>query len=128
MHSALDSTKHSSDFLTSEENSLEEGMSLIKSHLGIASIKADELIAPLSILKAQTARTEFRGGQAGGISTLDYETKIINGITKFSPNPINVRVRCVARKRYPLADDLCQLFKNSATKLPNSKSSLTGYI
>ena len=58
------------------------------------------LLPALSILRNLASMTEYRGGQAGGISTLEYSPQ---------HEPICTRVRCVARKRYTLADRIISL-------------------
>lgn len=58
------------------------------------------ILPPLKILEAQTASTEVRGGQAGGISIFEYPS------SGGEPN-VN-RVRLVARKRWPLAKNLAE--------------------
>lgn len=93
-----------------------------------------ELLPPLFILQAQTAATEVRGGQAGGISSISYKT----GTSKsggsgfegqFDGGEINIpnifRVRCVARKRYPLAADLAQLFVKKNGGEPDASVAVT---
>lgn len=68
---------------------------------------------PIDILEAQTAATEIRGGQAGGYSSIEWPTLEDNvPVCK----PISCRVRCVARKRWPLAADLSKLYKSKAIK------------
>ena len=109
------------------ESFMEEGESKPQVQ-GVSTDKLNEfeLISPLEILRLQTARTEFRGGQAGGISSFEYDNKELNGLGKLASDPSCVRVRCVSRKRYPLADDLNKLYKNSTTKLPSIKSTISG--
>ena len=66
------------------------------------------LLKPLEILRAQAACTEIRGGQAGGISCLEFESRhhiIPHKIfaerdfidLKDQLNPHMTRVRCVTR-------------------------------
>ena len=66
------------------------------------------LLKPLEILRAQAACTEIRGGQAGGISCLEFKSrhhiiphKISTGRDfidlKDQLNPHMTRVRCVTR-------------------------------
>ena len=78
-----------------------------------------ELLPPLEILQSQTSSTEIRGGQAGGISSMEYEVDGHAVTAEDSANKRNIvkeinphcaRVRCVARKRYPLAFDLRNLY------------------
>ena len=95
-----------------------------------------ELLSPLFILQAQTASTEVRGGQAGGISSIEYKSgtsKKGSGASgfenKFEGGEINTpkmfRVRCVARKRYPLASDLAELFLKKNGGEPDSSVAVT---
>jgi hypothetical protein len=95
----------------------------------------DVAVLPLKILESQTASTEVRGGQAGGYSSLEYNwVKIAESSTfdalvqpKTVAVPTNTRVRCVARKRYPLAADLAGLFlKTRLGKQLSSDGTLTG--
>lgn len=72
----------------------------------------------IQVLEAQTACTEVRGGQAGGISCLEFDD--INSHESF-----NLRVRCVARKRFPLAADLAALFNKQAKRELRKKSVIT---
>jgi hypothetical protein len=74
------------------------------------------MLSPLEILEAQTACTEIRGGQAGGISCIET---VGFGNTKMT------RVRCVARKRHPLAADLAKLYRREAPSLPDANSVVT---
>ena len=76
-----------------------------------------ELLSLTKILQAQTACTEVRGGQAGGISCLQFNSK--------KENPSNCRVRFVARKRYPLAKDLVDLFRKQKGNDPLENSDFT---
>lgn len=85
----------------------------------------DESLMPiLTILQAQASATEIRGGQAGGISSLEFDTLrprsefAQESSTHRPPNrvpsrPHVIRVRCVARKRYPLATDLINLYHSN---------------
>ena len=70
---------------------------------------ATHLFLPsLDILQAQISSTEIRGGQAGGISSMEkYKEKA---------QVISSRVRAVARKRYPLAVDLAQKYRKHSAK------------
>lgn len=74
------------------------------------------LLPPLKILENQALRTEMRGGQAGGISSLATH--------KNSINPYSVRVRIVGRKRHPLAVDLIESLKKKigTTKLDTTST------
>jgi hypothetical protein len=99
------------------------------SHAGSAP-----LLDPLFILEAQTAATEVRGGQAGGISSIEYtQSKAAGGSSgydaKFSSGgesiPNMFRVRAVARKRYPLAKDLAQKFLDRFGRQPDSSLAVT---
>jgi hypothetical protein len=83
----------------------------------------DCLLSPFEILQSQTACTEIRGGQAGGISciefdaagnmsTIDDSSSSENKALIHGKHPRSSRVRCVARKRYPLATDLVNLLRN----------------
>ena len=95
----------------------------------------DKPVLPLNILESQTASTEVRGGQAGGFSSLEYTwvkkpaagaLGAVIGET-LQAVPTSNRVRCVARKRYPLAADLAGLFlKTRSGKQLDSSGSLTG--
>lgn len=99
------------------------------SHAGAAP-----LLEPLFILEAQTAATEVRGGQAGGISSIEYkegrsrstgsgfEAKFAGG-AELIPNMF--RVRAVARKRYPLARDLAQKFLSRFGRQPDGSIAVT---
>jgi hypothetical protein len=69
---------------------------------------------PIDILEAQTAATEIRGGQAGGYSSIEWPPVLGDNVPVCKP--ISCRVRCVARKRYPLAADLSKLYKSKAIK------------
>jgi hypothetical protein len=102
-----------------------------------------DLLPPLFILEAQTASTEVRGGQAGGISSIEYKnggsnegTSFIDKVNggssfenRFEGKEINApkmfRVRCVARKRYPLAGDLAGLFLKKNGGEPDSSVAVT---
>jgi hypothetical protein len=93
-----------------------------------------ELLSPLFILQAQTASTEVRGGQAGGISSIEYKcsskkTGRSGFENQFEGGEINTpkmfRVRCVARKRYPLASDLADLFLKKNGGEPDSRVAVT---
>lgn len=94
-----------------------------------------ELLPPLYILQAQTASTEVRGGQAGGISSIEYKsgTPKSSGTSQFAnqfeggtvDSPKIFRVRCVARKRYPLASDLADLFLKKNGGNPDSSVAVT---
>jgi len=72
----------------------------------------------LSLLYFNSACTEIRGGQAGGISSLEYDR---------IQSKMN-RVRAVARKRYPLAVDLVNLYKRTAGTGTASRSTLKSFI
>lgn len=78
-------------------------------------------LSPLDILKAQTSCTEVRGGQAGGYSTIEYHNTTISHVRC-------TRVRCVARKRHPLAADLAKLYLTCGGRDPDPSSSLTGFV
>lgn len=93
-----------------------------------------ELLPPLFILQAQTASTEVRGGQAGGISSIEYKSGSSKGAsgTGFGNQfggeintPKMFRVRCVARKRFPLAADLAELFLKKNGGQPDSSVAVT---
>lgn len=101
-------------------------------HSGESDKHSDDcarLMLPISILQNQTACTEARGGQAGGISYLDfcpnYKTAQSSSVfdDQFSSlhdmEPLVTRVRMVANKRTPLADELASLFMEKQL-LPNS--------
>jgi hypothetical protein len=99
------------------------------SHAGTA-----QLLEPLFILEAQTAATEVRGGQAGGISSIEYRQAKARAAgshfdAKFSAGgdviPDMFRVRAVARKRYPLARDLAQKFLDRYGRQPDSSVAVT---
>jgi len=100
------------------------------SHAGTAP-----MLDPLFILEAQTAATEVRGGQAGGISSIEYKLSRAKAAgssgyeAKFSGGgeavPNMFRVRAVARKRYPLARDLAQKFINRFGGQPSSELAVT---
>jgi len=101
------------------------------SHAGTAP-----MLDPLFILEAQTAATEVRGGQAGGISSIEYklsQAKKSSGGSGFEAKfsgggdavPSMFRVRAVARKRYPLARDLAQKFINRFGGQPSSELAVT---
>ena len=83
-----------------------------------------DLLPPLSILQAQTASTEVRGGQAGGISSIEYK-KNPKDTTDDIGTPKMFRTRCVARKRYPLAADLASLFLRKKGGQPDSSVAVT---
>ena len=65
------------------------------------------------------ALTEFRGGQAGGISTFEYTDKEL--MTK----PSVARMRCVGRKRYTLAEDMANRYTSLTTALGSDFSTFT---
>lgn len=97
----------------------------------------EEMISPLTILEAQTACTEIRGGQAGGYSSIEYKYQKAEHQSHFDSMfssstvavPIYNRVRMVARKRHPLAADLSQLYlTNRGGKVPDARSTITGKI
>lgn len=80
----------------------------------------DKAVSPLDILQSQTASTEVRGGQAGGYSSLEFDwvkKKSESRMDMMGEQTVAIphqhRVRCVARKRYPLAADLAGLFLKS---------------
>jgi hypothetical protein len=81
-----------------------------------APVDVKNMLNSLQILEAQAACTEIRGGQAGGISCLEtvapFEAKM-------------TRVRCVARKRHPLAADLAKLYQKNSGKLPSPANDVT---
>jgi hypothetical protein len=83
-----------------------------------------ELLPPLSILQAQTASTEVRGGQAGGISSIEFK-KNAKDTSDDIGSPKMFRTRCVARKRYPLAADLAGLFVRKNGGQPDSTMAVT---
>lgn len=88
--------------------------------------KTPTLLPPLNILEAQTASTEIRGGQAGGISSLEY--RVMDEVNGMSVNPRVTRVRCVARKRVPLSSDLAALYrKQGGSTKPDITSSFIGH-
>lgn len=105
---------------------------------------SDVIISPLTILEAQTACTEIRGGQAGGYSTIEYSYKRASNTwhgagdsgpyrTEMKPTTIDVpycaRVRMVAKKRHPLAADLAAMYNNYRIMSPMSeKGPLSGSI
>jgi hypothetical protein len=114
---------------------LEPGL-LGKTH----SLPRARILSPLQILRAQTSSTEVRGGQAGGISSIDHpqppqslggrgrgDTKGAGQRAGPRAEVIVARSRCVARKRYPLAADLVEQFQRECKALP-SKSSDVSYI
>ena len=70
----------------------------------------NQILDPVKILEAQIAATEIRGGQAGGISSIEYDLD-----DKHFLDPLNTRVRCVARKRIALSSDLATLYNNNST-------------
>jgi len=76
--------------------------------------QSSRLIKLLDIIRRQTSSTEFRGGQAGGLSCIEFGNDVLN-----------TRVRCVARKRYPLAMDLVDLFYDNAKKVPGYDATVT---
>jgi hypothetical protein len=102
-------------------------------NIGI-KVNKPELLTPSQILGAQTSSTEIRGGQAGGLSSLEYHYQNSNAQSGFDALfgaqsvlvPINHRVRCVARKRHPLAGDLKHLFESSRRNTESQSSPLTG--
>lgn len=97
------------------------------------------LLSVFDILQAQTACTEIRGGQAGGISCFEYDNILttfeghhhkkimpLNSRNTLGHTTISIkqpkanRVRVVARKRYPLAVDLLNLYKRKAGSRENT--------
>ena len=66
-----------------------------------------KLLHPLNIVEAQIAATEVRGGQAGGISSIEFESCS----TQTAPKSQSTRVRIVATKRVPLSHDLVQTYR-----------------
>ena len=123
--SSLDASYHSASFPATGKES-NHGESLGK----------NKILDPIKILEAQIACTEIRGnfklfhcspnhislipnpetlisqpgGQAGGISSIEYDSD-----DKHLINPLNARVRCVARKRIALSTDLARLYERSST-------------
>ena len=83
---------------------------------------------PLEIIQRQCEKTEFRGGQAGGISVNNYKINKEVDRMELKYNPFNVRVRSVARKRFPLAMDLKRIYLRSAPskRQITSDSTVTG--
>jgi hypothetical protein len=78
------------------------------------------MVSPLAIITAQINATEIRGGQAGGISSLLYQQSPQGHVeTK------RLRVRCVARKRHPLADDMARLYLRSGGFDPPTNTTAT---
>lgn len=80
-----------------------------------------KLLQAIRILEAQTSATEIRGGQAGGYSSFQYEKVEASsafdkkfGLGSCYNDASITRVRCVARKRHPLAKDLSNLFESKA--------------
>eukprot|EP01038_Epipyxis_sp_PR26KG_P007437 gene7437-10133_t len=94
-----------------------------------------KLLTPIEILKSQTSCTEFRGGQAGGLSSLEYKllqhgeshSGFDSQFRVKSLQPYNIRVRCVARKRYGLAADLASEYQKQLRHgyHPDPSNSLT---
>jgi len=94
-----------------------------------------EMLKPLFILEAQTAATEVRGGQAGGISSIEYRKETSTRTAQssyeakfagaFEPIPNMFRTRCVARKRYPLAADLAKKFLKKFGRQPDPSFAVT---
>eukprot|EP01038_Epipyxis_sp_PR26KG_P011709 gene11709-15674_t len=93
-----------------------------------------KLLPPIEILKSQTSCTEVRGGQAGGLSSLEYKLQHGENNSGFDAHfgvkstllPINYRVRCVARKRYALAADLANEYQKLRLGYhPDPSNSLT---
>ena len=90
------------------------------------------MLNPLRILEAQTAATEIRGGQAGGISSIEYSAPT-SGTSSYEsrfggsrdPTAHIFRVRCVARKRYPLARDLAGKFLRLNGREPDPSIAVT---
>jgi hypothetical protein len=89
------------------------------------------MLKPLRILEAQTAATEIRGGQAGGISSIEYTAPSSESAyeSRFAsvrePTADIFRVRCVARKRYPLARDLASKFLSKRGREPDPSTAVT---
>lgn len=93
-----------------------------------------QILPPLKILEGQTAATEIRGGQAGGISTIEYIRPGVSAAAsdferRFAASaelvPSMSRVRHVARKRYPLARDLAKKCAESARRAPDVNNIVT---
>ena len=97
----------------------------------VVDIPRTGILPLLTILRSQISSTEVRGGQAGGISTIEFKTKRV--LSKFDAQfraysedlPIVNRVRCVARKRYPLAADLINLYERKSSHAPACDSTIT---
>jgi hypothetical protein len=104
--------------------------------------QTSDFLSPLQILEAQTSCTEIRGGQAGGYSSIEYKDNHTNStqVDEFNVltsnikstidiTPITNRVRCVAKKRKPLAIDLSDQFRLAGGKDidPSSTLSVIGH-
>lgn len=78
------------------------------------------ILNPADFLEAQTARTELRGGQAGGFSTFEYKARK-PGSSKSQPVEVSIHhVKRLARKRHPLAQDLRKAYDSSrGLRLPS---------
>jgi hypothetical protein len=94
---------------------------------------SSKLLPPSKILQHQTSSTELRGGQAGGFSSLEYQSNNIistfsnhNAMDEDYSTPTPVRVRCVAKKRSPLAADLTRLYLKAGGRDNLSNSITTG--
>lgn len=88
----------------------------------ICNSSVPALLDVIDILESQTANTELRGGQAGGFSSIQYPMD--------DSKPLHKRVRCVARKRYPLSRDLASMYKKevkSSTQQSNDIVSVIGH-
>ena len=81
------------------------------------SQQESEFVQVSEILKELAAFTEFRGGQAGGISTFEFLGDCVV--------PSVSRVRIVGRKRYPLAEDLEYSQNCSPTRIKHDNSIVT---
>ena len=82
------------------------------------SKERSDILGVLAMLESQTANTELRGGQAGGFSSILYPP---------TGAPLHTRVRCVARKRYPLSRDLASMFKSQCTATNSDTISVIGH-
>ena len=81
----------------------------------------NSLLDEIDILESQIANTEVRGGQAGGISSIAF-------LQDSSKSPQHKRIRCVARKRYPLSRDLASMYRNEVkSSVQNDLVSVIGH-
>ncbi|KAJ1405295.1 hypothetical protein B484DRAFT_215759 [Ochromonadaceae sp. CCMP2298] len=101
------------------DNSFHEQVEAVSLNGGVITSDGDMSVVSkkrdfMQLFTDLAALTEFRGGQAGGVSTFEY-----------SPEPSVARMRCVGRKRYTLAEDMAQRYSQLSTALRSDTSTFT---